>query len=139
MCLKLYWLLVGHSLRLCSIPCPCISCKNDTFWVKRFVGGLVSLLFQWSSCLETGVGQFRFHIYTAVKSPSLIPGSLICPGFWPILERFLISPCLPAADLYSFSWPSGPHSCLSPHMILSTPIPLPVPSPIQFPSSICLL
>ena len=39
--LKLGQLLVGHSLSLCSIPCACISCRQDKFWVKSFVDGYV--------------------------------------------------------------------------------------------------
>jgi hypothetical protein len=35
-----------HYCSLCSIPCPCISCIEDTYWVKNFVGWLVSLLLQ---------------------------------------------------------------------------------------------
>jgi len=29
--LKLDQLLIGHSLRLCSTSCPCISCRQDKF------------------------------------------------------------------------------------------------------------
>ena len=36
--LKLCWLLVGYSLSLYPLPHPCVSCRQDTFWVESFVG-----------------------------------------------------------------------------------------------------
>ena len=41
--LKLGWLLVSHSLTLCSLLRACISYRQVKFWVESFVGGLVSL------------------------------------------------------------------------------------------------
>jgi hypothetical protein len=41
---------------------PCISCRQNKFWVKGFVGGLVSSTFQWKSCLDTGGGHFSLCI-----------------------------------------------------------------------------
>jgi hypothetical protein len=35
--IKSGWLLVDHSPSLCAIPLPHIPCKQDAFWVKRFV------------------------------------------------------------------------------------------------------
>ena len=32
--------------------CPCISCRQDKFWIESFVGGLVSLLLHWVSFSE---------------------------------------------------------------------------------------
>ena len=48
-----------------SLPhlCPCITCKQDTFWVKGFVGELVFLSLYWKSCLATGSGHFKIHIF----------------------------------------------------------------------------
>ena len=42
--LKLGWLLVSHSLTLCSLLRACISYRQVKFWVESFVGGLVSLI-----------------------------------------------------------------------------------------------
>jgi hypothetical protein len=52
-------LLVSHTLSLCSIPCACISCRQDKFWVESSVGGLVFLLLRWGSCLTTGGSLLR--------------------------------------------------------------------------------
>ena len=37
--------------------CPCTSCRQDQFWVKGFVGGLLSLFLYWESCLSTREGH----------------------------------------------------------------------------------
>ena len=60
-------LFVVHPLSLCSIPHAYISCRQDKFWVKSVVGRLVSLLFHWGSCLETGGWLFRFHSSSVVS------------------------------------------------------------------------
>ena len=57
--------LFGHSLRLCSIFVP-TSCRQDTFWVEGFLGGLLSLSSNWKSCMATGSNLFH-------------PRSLACP------------------------------------------------------------
>ena len=49
-----YWLTTPS---ISAPSYPCISYKQDKFWVERFVGGLVSLSLQWGSCLATGSGQ----------------------------------------------------------------------------------
>jgi hypothetical protein len=38
------------------------SCRQDTFWVEGFVGGLLSLYIYWESCLATGGSHFRLHV-----------------------------------------------------------------------------
>jgi hypothetical protein len=83
--LNLCWLLFGHSLSLCSISSAYISCRQDKFGVKSFVGGLVSLSLHWGSCLAIGGDLFRFHISSAmhllhkVSAKALTPGSLPDP------------------------------------------------------------
>jgi hypothetical protein len=53
------WLLVDCSLSFCCIHLHCISCRQDKFEVKSFVGGLVSLLLHWSFYLATGGSLLR--------------------------------------------------------------------------------
>lgn len=65
--LKLCQLLVGHSLRFCSIPYTCTTGRQDKSWVENFVGALGSLLLHWCSCLPTGCGLIRFHTLNAVN------------------------------------------------------------------------
>jgi hypothetical protein len=83
-CLPMEWvsswagLLVNHSLSLCSISHPCISCRRDTFWVKlffvnglsllRFLPGLQALQVPYSNCCES-----------QLRSPPWILGSLPYP------------------------------------------------------------
>jgi hypothetical protein len=60
-----YWLGI---LKVSTLsPHPCISCRQDKFGVKSFVGRLVSLSLQWDSCLTAVGGLFRFSITTAVS------------------------------------------------------------------------
>ena len=135
-----YWLAI-LSLSAPSIPpspCACISCRQDKFWVKSFVGGFMSLLLHWGSYLVIGAGFFRFHIPNAVRSPSLILGH---PPYLRSLSRPGDAPHLPTpsvADIHSFTWPSA----ISPSLFTPDPDPpmaLPIPSPIQFPPFIWLL
>jgi hypothetical protein len=49
---------------------------------------------------------------------SLSPGSLPCPRSLVLLRDSPDSPLSAAAHFHSFSWPSGPLSCLSPYLIL---------------------
>jgi hypothetical protein len=76
-------LLVGHSINLCSPSLVRISYWQNKIWIKNFVGGLVSLLLHWGSCLATGGDLFRFHIPNVVShshgSPPLILGHLPYP------------------------------------------------------------
>ena len=59
--LKLGQLFVGCFLN------PCLSCRLDIFWVRSFVGGLVSLLLHWGSSLDTGGYFLRLHIPNALS------------------------------------------------------------------------
>ena len=52
-----YWLDI---LSISAPSCPCISYRQDKFWVKSIVDGLVSLSLHWGACLATGGGFFRF-------------------------------------------------------------------------------
>ena len=54
------WLFLQSLLHLY----PWISFRQDNFWVKGFVGGLVSLSVLLGSCLATGGILFRFHVHT---------------------------------------------------------------------------
>jgi hypothetical protein len=122
--LNLSQLLVGSSLSLCSIPCPCISRRQDKFWVNNFGGRLLYLLLNCGLCMATGVGLFRFHIPNAVSHPywflgtSLIQVSVI---FW-------ICPPPPRPHQLQIATHSFGHLAISPvplpHMILTPPIPL---------------
>ena len=47
------------------LPTP--NFRHDKVCFERFVGGLVSLLFQWDSFLAIGGSLFRFHIPNAVR------------------------------------------------------------------------
>ena len=49
-----------------SCPVPAFLVDMDTFWVKSVVGGLVSLLLHWYSCLGRGEGLSKLHIPRAV-------------------------------------------------------------------------
>jgi hypothetical protein len=60
-----YWLAIF--LGLCSISCACISCRQDKFWVKSYVDGLLSLLLHLGSWLATGDGLLRFYISNVVS------------------------------------------------------------------------
>lgn len=51
---------VGNWLAIASasaLSCPFTSGKQVTFWVKGYVGRLVSLYLQYEFCLSTGDGQ----------------------------------------------------------------------------------
>jgi hypothetical protein len=74
-------------------PHACISCRQDKFWVESFVGGLVSLLLHWGSCLATGGGLLRFHIPSVVNHNE----SLHCfldTSLIPVDRAFLVEPFL---------------------------------------------
>lgn len=58
---------LAYFLSIFFILCPCISCRQDKFWIESFVGRLVSLSLHWDSCLAEGGSQFRFHISNAVR------------------------------------------------------------------------
>jgi hypothetical protein len=38
------------------------SCRQETFWVEDFVGGLLSLSSHWGPCLSTGSSHFMINI-----------------------------------------------------------------------------
>ena len=42
--------------------CPCISFKQDKFWVESFVGVLAFTSLHFGSCLAIVSGLFRFHV-----------------------------------------------------------------------------
>jgi hypothetical protein len=73
------WLLVGHSfLQFLLCLCPYISFSQNTFWVKSFVGGLVSLFLYWRSCLSIQIPCP--HSWASwLRLPVLTPGSLLYP------------------------------------------------------------
>jgi hypothetical protein len=65
--LNLGQILVGHSLRLCSIPHTCIYCWWDKFLFESFVCMLVFLSLHWGSSLGTGDGLFLTVLWVTVK------------------------------------------------------------------------
>jgi hypothetical protein len=123
--LKLGKLLVRHSLSLCSIPSICISWKQDTFCVESFMGGLVSLLLHWGSCMPTGGGFFRIHIPNVVSHrwghPHWFLGSSLIPSLCLILEMSPTASPQSSEDFHSFSRLSSHLFYFSPHLILNPP------------------
>jgi hypothetical protein len=59
-CWASYWLAIPS---VSASLCPCISFKQDKFWVKSFMDGWC-LSHHWGSCLATGGGLFRYHDIT---------------------------------------------------------------------------
>ena len=118
---------------------PCISCRQDTFWVESFVSELLFLLLHWHSCLATRVGLFRLHIPNAV---SLSWGYLIDswePSLSLVSDMTLRCTPTPQAScrfLFTHCWPS---LLFLPTPDPDQPLPLPIPSPTQFLLSICFL
>jgi hypothetical protein len=47
--------------------CPCISFRQEQFWVKNFEGRLVTPFLNWGPCLSNEGGFFRFHLFTLLK------------------------------------------------------------------------
>jgi hypothetical protein len=94
--LKLGQLLDGQFLNLCSIPCPCISCGPDRFWVEIFVGELVSLSLHWILAWLQEAGS-------------------ICPILWVTAKVTPIDSWVPPLSQVSvLSWrcpPPSPHPC----------------------------
>ena len=73
---------VSHWLASPSFSGPshfCISCIQDKFWGKSFMGGSVSLSLYWSSCLDIGDGLFRFHTPNAVTDKDIPVDSWVLP------------------------------------------------------------
>lgn len=110
--------------------CPCTSCRQDTFCVESFVGGLVSLSLHWGTCLASGGDSVMLHIphcqESQLESPSWTPWSLHHPRS---LAHLRDAP---------LSLPTSSHSP-DPLSALPTPDPqitLPITSATQFPSSI---
>ena len=136
--LKLGQLLVGHSLKLCSILVPAFLVDRINLGLKvLWVGWMVSLTLYWHSCLATGDGLFRFHIPNAksqLRSPPLIlghlpyPQSLSTPGdahyvLIPFSCRFPFILMAICPSLLSF-----------PTLDPESPIHLPFPLPFLVPS-----
>ena len=105
--------------------CPCTSCRQDTFWVKGFVDGLLSLTLHWEGPLQNS------YFLLLGGSPRVTPidplgpllsqvsGTSLRLPFYPgLLSLF---PALPTYDL--------PHS----------PFPTPHSSPSLLPPSSLLL
>ena len=44
--------------------CPCISFRQEQFWVKKFEGRLVTLTLHWEPCLSIGGALFWFYFPT---------------------------------------------------------------------------
>ena len=130
---KLDQFLVGYFLSFCSTPALLLHKTN--FGLKLlWVGGLVSLSSHCGFYLATGDGLSRFHVCT-VRHLSI---TYIDSGK-PPLSRLVelpgdLLPTQAATDAHSFSWPSGPLSCLSLHLTLPTHSP-PPPFSHQFPPS----
>jgi len=103
------WSLTPYLFHLCS----CTSCRQDTYWVKGFVGRLLSLSLPWESCLTIGGSHFRLHIPHCKESQLETPWGLPpVSGLWHILE---MQP-LTTADFHSLP------TSLSLHLIPPLPI-----------------
>ena len=89
------WLIPQSLLHLC----PCISFRQDKFWVKSFVGGLVSLSLHWSLALLQEMAILRSISFT-IRSLSQPSGSHLCqeqsPGTGP-------DPTQPTPELQLYS------------------------------------
>ena len=44
--------------------CPCISFRQEQFWVKIFEDGWLGPSLNWGPCLSTGGDLFLFHVLT---------------------------------------------------------------------------
>ena len=137
-CLPMGWVSswAGYCLviSLDSVPSSrtCISCRQDTFWVKSFVGGLVSLLLHWSSCLATG-GDNNNIIPIDSWDPHL---SLVSA----MTLRYPTSLPHPPVEISIYSHDHLATSSVFPPPDLETdPSSHLFTSPTQFPPNICLL
>lgn len=143
--LKLGWISVGYFLSLCSLPCACISCREETFWIESFVGGFVPLLLHWGSYMATGSGLFMVHVPSVVGhsyglthwslNASLIPGTVsswIChltPHHVSCRYPFIFMTIKP---VLLHTWSQTPHSLSYASSLLVSPLHLPFLS-ILFP------
>ena len=99
---KLGWSLYGLSFNLCSV-CPCISFRQEQFWVKKCEGRLVTPFLHWGPYLSPGDG---------LQAPS--------PHCWPLWLRSPLSPgSLSHPMSLGLSRGSPPHSCIFPFIFLA--------------------
>jgi hypothetical protein len=114
---------------VCSIFCPCISFRQEQFWIKNFEGQLVTTSLHWGPCLSTGGGLFSFHLPTVgqfwLRSPPLSSGSLPQAKFLGLSRS---SP-KPSPLLLHISWPSRLLSYLPPYLVLPPSLLLSYPGP----------
>jgi hypothetical protein len=105
--------------------CLCTSWKQDKFWVKGFIGGLLFLSLHWESCLATGGGHFKLCITVS--------------AWVTLIESLKPPPCQVSGTSY-LPLPISVYSPTPSTPAFSTPDPwfnpLPIPSPTQFPPSI---
>lgn len=130
MCLELGQLLIDHSLSLCSVPCACISWRQDNIWFESFWVGCCPYCYSWGFSLALGGGLFRFYIRNAVSHRSghshyfwvlfLISGlcHILEIAIPPPPHTYTSSP-LSVLDLHSFSWLYRHLTCPSPDLILN--------------------
>lgn len=109
-----------HCLAAPSISAPlypCTSCGRGKFWVKGFLGRLVSPSLHWKYCLATGGDRFRLHIPSVSQSHfnrlpeppcSLVSGLSKSPELIFILSHNQLSP-YPSQHLLFILFPSPPH------------------------------
>jgi hypothetical protein len=112
--LKLSWLLFDHFLSLYFISQPYISCRQDKFWVKSFVGGMVPLLICWDSYLATEGGLIRFHIPKAVIHSKVTPIDTWMPPLSQISISSWRCPPYPYPSQLKISIYSHGHLAISP-------------------------
>jgi hypothetical protein len=141
--LKLGVLLVGQPLSLCSIPCPCISCRQVKF-------GLKVLWVGWCPYCSNGVLAFLHQVASLGSiSPLLwVSAKVISIDSWE-------TPWSQVSSMWGVSFPLPPHQL---QISVNSPGPLTLSSPLlslptidlaphfpyrppstQFPPSICLL
>ena len=53
--------LANPSLSLCFTPCPCVSLRQEQFWLK-FCEVWMTPFLNWGLCLTSGYGFYRFFL-----------------------------------------------------------------------------
>jgi hypothetical protein len=120
--------------------CPCISFRQEQFWVENFVGELVSPSLHWE--VLSDYWRWSFHVsypvgHLSQGHPHWVLGASPISDLWDFLEVSSTSPPLAAVYYYSFSWSSGPPLLFPPLLIL---LPTPhhkVPPSLCFPWLYC--
>jgi hypothetical protein len=98
--------LDGLSFSLCSTLCPCISVRQEQFWVKVLEMYVTPSLY-WGPWLTSKYGLYRFSLpfvgYFNCHPHGILGGSCF-PGIWDFLVATPSSPSPIATHLCSISW-----------------------------------